>query len=299
MSDSNSLVNELSEGRKKFLALIADVRPELHRYCSRMAGSTSDGEDIVQEVLARAYYALSELETLPPLRSWLFRIAHNKAIDHLRKSGRRPEQAIEADELLDSALDPEDSLAQSEAVHIAVSRFLALAPAQRSAVILKDVLEHSLEDIASLLEMSIPAVKAALHRGRSRLHSLPSAPEETPRATSPVLSRYITLFNARDWDAVRGMLADEVRLEVVSRVQRAGRHDVGSYFTRYAGYSGWRLAPAWLDGREVAAVFSAPTSSRPDYFVELVFVEERLVFIRDFRYVPYITSEAELRWSWQ
>jgi DNA-directed RNA polymerase specialized sigma24 family protein len=77
-SAHDSIVSKLEEGRRQFLALVDHVRPELHRYCARMTGSIADGEDIVQETLARAYYELSELKELPALRSWLFRIAHNR-----------------------------------------------------------------------------------------------------------------------------------------------------------------------------------------------------------------------------
>src|SRR5947209_14571772 len=83
------LIGVLEEGRRRFLALVADVRPELLRYCARMTGSIADGEDVVQDTLGRAYYELSQLETLPPLRPWLFRIAHNRAIDHWRREARR------------------------------------------------------------------------------------------------------------------------------------------------------------------------------------------------------------------
>ena len=70
---------ELSAAREQFLALVGELRPELHRYCARLAGSAIDGEDVVQEALAKAFYALSLQPELPPLRPWLFRIAHNTA----------------------------------------------------------------------------------------------------------------------------------------------------------------------------------------------------------------------------
>ena len=296
MTERHALVHELSEGRRKFLELVAEVRPELHRYCARMTGSVTDGEDIVQETLARAYYALPEITSETPLRGWLFRIAHNLAIDHLRRHQRRPEEPLEAESIIDPTIDPEDTFAQSEAVQLAVSCFLGLAPAQRSAVILKDVLGHSLEDIAALLSLSIPAVKAALHRGRGRLHALPQVnTPELPTQSSPEVARYIALFNARDWDSVRALLADEVRLELISRVQRAGRHDVGSYFTNYDIRDDWHLVPAWLEGRAVVAVFRSQADVRPSYLIELTFVGGRLTLIRDFRYVPYIALEAEFR----
>ena len=93
---ADSLFARLEDGRREFLALVADVRPELHRYCARMTGSIADGEDVVQDTLARAYYALSELKELPPLRPWLFRIAHNRAIDYLRRYERRMSEPLDA-----------------------------------------------------------------------------------------------------------------------------------------------------------------------------------------------------------
>src|ERR1043166_2329079 len=69
----------------EFEALIVELRPELHRYASRMTGSVIDGEDVVQEALAKAYSSLSSLAVDSNLRGWLFRITHNKAINFLRQ----------------------------------------------------------------------------------------------------------------------------------------------------------------------------------------------------------------------
>src|SRR5262249_16379953 len=124
--------------RGQFLGLVGDMRPELHRYCGRMTGSIADGEDVVQDTLARAYYALPELDPLPPLRPWLFRIAHNRAIDHNRRYDRRMREPLDDGALLDAGHDPADSLAQGEAVRAAVALFLELPPTPRSRVILKD-----------------------------------------------------------------------------------------------------------------------------------------------------------------
>src|SRR5947199_9880775 len=90
------LIGVLEEGRRRFLALVADVRPELLRYCARMTGSVADGEDVVQDTLARACYELSQLAELPPLRPWLFRIAHHRAIDHWRHEAYRRAEPLEA-----------------------------------------------------------------------------------------------------------------------------------------------------------------------------------------------------------
>jgi RNA polymerase sigma factor (sigma-70 family) len=298
-----ALVSELSEGRRRFMALVADVRPDLHRYCARMTGSVADGEDIVQETLARAYYALSELEALPALRSWLFQIAHNRALDHLRRYDRRMGRPLEVveDTAAESASDPEDAVARDETLREALSAFLELAPAQRSCVILKDVLGETADQIAALLGLSVPAVKALIHRGRARLRARRESADEgrTPaaaavREVSPAVGRYAALFNARDWNGVRAMLAEDVRLDLVSRSQRSGRRQVGDYLTNYGAVDDWHLVPAWLEDREVLAVFRQRTSTQPAYFIEVTLVDEQVVAIRDFRYVPYIAIDAAI-----
>jgi RNA polymerase sigma-70 factor (ECF subfamily) len=297
-SASGDLIDVLDQARRRFLALVADVRPDLHRYCARMTGSVASGEDVVQEVLARAYYELSQSKALPPLRPWLFRIAHNRAIDHLRHEAYRAAEPMEAaNEIADvPEHQPDRVLEHRQAMHLALVRFLELAPAQRACVILKDVLDHSLDDIADELGLSVPAVKAALHRGRTVLQRMTQgAPRRSEQALSPALLRYATLFNARDWDGVRALLADDVRLDLVSQRKAAGRRDVGTYFSNYDGARDWHLHPAWLDGREVLAV-SHPQQdgSAPRYFIELGWIDGRLALIRDFRYVPYITQDGSI-----
>lgn len=297
MSD-DSLVSDLQASRQRFLDLVAEVRPELHRYCARMTGSAADGEDVVQETLARAYYALSDVEAVPALRPWLFHIAHHRAIDHLRRYERRHGRPLdEHDDAVAAAdPDPEDRLAAREATRLALRRFGELAPTQRSAVILKDVLGHPVDEIARTLGLTEPAVKSALHRGRERLRALAveaSAAEVAP-TSSPTVARYVELFNAHDWDGVRALLADDVRLDVVGRAQRAGRRDVSTYFTRYEAIPDWRVAAARVDGRDAVVVYRHPGDSRPAYFVALDLVDGRVTHITDFRHVPYILDDAEL-----
>jgi RNA polymerase sigma-70 factor (ECF subfamily) len=295
---NQEILSKLDQGRREFLVLVEEIRPDLHRYCARMTGSIADGEDVVQDTLARAYYELSQLRELPTLRAWLFRIAHNRALDHLRSKRLRMNEPLEAalEVAVDNAQEPENALAREQAVRAAMSRFLELAPAQRSCVILKDVLEHSLEEIAALLELSLPAVKAALHRGRARLREFAQAsqPRLVQRPASPALARYAALFNARDWDGVRAMLADDVKLDLVSRVKWAGRGPVSDYFSNYDKLSDWRLVPGWVEGHEVLAVFRDSRDARPGYFIELTLIEDRVAAIRDFRYVPYIAREAAI-----
>ncbi len=224
------MLEPLHEAHRQFLALVEGVRPELHRYCARMTGSVVDAEDIVQDTLTRAYYELSQLRELPAMRTWLFRIAHHRAIDHLRRRGR-VELVDDLPDVAAEVTEASEVMAQHEAVQIAVSRFVELTPVQRACVALKDVLGYSLEECSEALELSIPAVKSALHRGRARLRSL--GDQAPPHTASPVVARYAALFNARDWDGVRALLVDDVKLEVVEREHRAGKALVGTYFTNY------------------------------------------------------------------
>jgi RNA polymerase sigma factor (sigma-70 family) len=291
----DALLVRLEATRREFLAALESLRPDLHRYCARMAGSVVDGEDLVQDVLARAYFELPTLKAVPSLRSWLFSIAHNRAIDYVRLHGRGLSEPLDAyPNMAANELNPEGELARSQALGAALSRFLELPPAQRSCVILKDVLGHSVAEIADLLRLSVPAVSAALHRGRVRLHELAatSEPQRKPRSVSPVLARYAALFNSRDWDGVRAMLADDVRLDLVSHWKRAGRKDVSEYYTNYNRMPDWHVVAGWLDGRETLAVFRG-VAERPAYFIELALAEDRVLDIRDFRYAPYIGREAE------
>ncbi len=300
MANIDALTADLYASRERFLALVADIRPDLHRYCARMTGSVAVGEDVVQETLAHAYYALPEIHTLPPLRSWLFKIAHRRSIDHLRRYDRRMGQPLEAvmNTAADDADSPEDVVAREEATRAAISAFLDLAPAQRSCVILKDVLSHSVEEIAELFGLTVPAVKSALHRGRERLRAQEPPSREHKEAAkgsvSPEVVRYATLFNARDWDGVRAMLAEDVRLDLVSRSRRSGKQEVSGYVDQYDKHEGWRLVPAWLEGREVVAAFRDAGDERPGYFIELTLADGQVTAIRDFRYVPYIAAEAAI-----
>jgi len=288
-----TLLTRLEANRREFLALVENLRPDLHRYCARMTGSIMDGEDVVQDTLARAYYSLADLESVALLRPWLFRIAHNRALDFLRGQEYRRNEPIEIAEQIegDPALEPDEALAREQAVRAAMSSFLALAPAQRACVIMKDVLDYSLEEIAGLLDLTVPAVKAALFRGRTYLQSLSNARDAAPPKPSAALSRYAALFNAHDWDGVRALLVEDVRLDVVARQKLSGAA-VRRYFTNYEQATDWYLVPAWLDGREVLAVFASADADRVRYLIEVIFAAGRVAAIRDYRHVPYIASEA-------
>jgi RNA polymerase sigma-70 factor (ECF subfamily) len=284
--------------RAEFLALAGELRGELHRYCARLMGSVIDGEDVVQDTFARALVAIGEIEQMPLVRPWLFRIAHNRALDLLRSRSLRKAEPIEAasDVADESSPDPMEVLMRQEAVETAVSRFAELPLVQRSVVILKDVLDESLKDIAELLDLTIDAVKAHLARGRTRLREINAQPATLgeARPASAAVTRYVALFNAQNWDGLRALLADDVKLHQSTYPMRAGAADVGMFFTIYAKFEGVRLAPAWVEGREVIAVFENRTDAKPAYFMWLEWRGERISFIRDYRYARYVVSDAEL-----
>jgi hypothetical protein len=102
-----------------------------------------------------------------------------------------------------------------------------------------DVLGYSLQEISNVIDSSIPAVKAALNRGRARLRELAQEPDDPlPVLSEPqrsLLNAYVHRFNARDFDAIRDMLADEVRLELVNKTRMNGKAEVGEYFGNYSG----------------------------------------------------------------
>ena len=281
-----------------FLALAGELRPELHRYCARLMGSVIDGEDVVQDTFARALIALDALDETPPLRAWLFRIAHNRALDLLRSRRVRAAEPIEAahDVADPQSPDPVEVLMRREAVNTAVSRFVELPTVQRSVVILKDVLDQSLEEIAAMLDLTVNAVKAHLARGRARLKAInagaPAAP--APRPPSADVARYVALFNRRDWDALRALLADDVRLVQSTYPLRAGAADVSMFFGIYSRGEPVRLVPAWLDGREVIAVYEGAQAAKPSYLMWLEWTAGRISFIRDYKYVRYVVDDAAL-----
>ena len=78
-----------ADARAQFDRLLGELRPRLHRFCARMTGSVIDGEDIVQEAMLKALESLSETEAIDNPEAWILRIAHNAALDFLRRRARQ------------------------------------------------------------------------------------------------------------------------------------------------------------------------------------------------------------------
>lgn len=279
--------------RDAFNQLMADIRPRLHRYCARMVGSVFDGEDIVQEALTKAAEALPSAGTIDNAERWLFTIAHNTALDALRRRKRQAEVSLDSDSSdVPAGVDEADSWIAAGA---SLATLMQLPVIQRSSVVLLDVLEYSLAEAVEILDSTLPAVKAALHRGRVRLKSL--AESDTPAAPALAaeelvrLRSYADRFNARDFDALRDLLAEDVKLDLANRLRLAGRENVSVYFTRYSQSFDWKLTPAMAEGRP-ALLVSNPVDATDtvEYVVLLDWANDRIDGIRDFRYAKYVTD---------
>lgn len=276
-------------------AALGKLRPKLHRFCARMTGSVVDGEDIVQEVCIKAIEAAIGVGAIENLEAWLFRIAHNAVLDFLRRRNRQ--RVALSDEATEMIADPTADADRRMVAAASLRAFMELTAIERSAVILMDVLGYSLEEIGFVTGATIPSIKAALHRGRGRLRELASTPDDRPWpvlsvAESARLIEYTALFNARDFDAIRDMLADDVRLELVNLRRLKGR-EVATYFGNYARVSDWHVMPGLIEGRPVVLVREGDDASAPpSYFIMLEWSDGKIVNICDFRYARYAVEGA-------
>jgi RNA polymerase sigma-70 factor (ECF subfamily) len=292
----------MTDPKAEFERLLAELRPRLHRYCARMTGSVIDGEDVLQETLVKAIEAFPHTGPLANVEGWLFRIAHNAALDFLRRRARR-EGVQDGDEVLEAIADPDSEIERRQAAAASLRTLMRLPVAQRSSVILMDVLGHSLEEISEVLESTVPAVKANLHRGRQRLVELAAEPDDRAppvlaEADRQRLAAYVARFNARDFDALRAQLADDVKVEVVNRTRLSGRGEVGRYFGNYSQTTDWHLVPGLVEGRPAAVVLDPVRPAGPPlYFMLIDWQDGRLLNVRDFRYARYIVEGAALSFN--
>jgi len=275
-----------------FLETVTNLRPSLHRYCARMIGSVMDGEDVVQEALFEAYRKLDKFDDSRPLKPWLFRIAHNRCIDFLRKRGVR----VEAER---AALIPDVVEAKEPAVldlgqaleHLVTS----LPPKERACVLLKDVFDYSLEEIAELVDSTVGGVKAALSRARTKLAASP-APTKSSRSADPELTRvmqlYVDRFNRRDWDGVRELISADARLTVADAF--AGKLMDAPYFSNYEKWSmPWKLAVGEVDGEPVVVILQRGADTWSAYsMVRLSVTGHSIDRIVDYSHCPWVISAA-------
>jgi RNA polymerase sigma-70 factor (ECF subfamily) len=278
-------------------ALQKALRPTLHRYCARMVGSVTDGEDVVQDAMLKAHIAWPTIDRIDNPEGWLFRIAHNAALDFLRRRLRTPELLTEAElAMIPAPVPPDPDIAERS-----LRTFLRLPSLQRSAVILKDVLGHTIEEISSAIGVSEAASKSALQRGRVRLRELAAEPET---ASPPALSQemrlrlvvYVNSFKTGDFDTVRAMLAEDVKLDLVGIFEKRGKSKVGEYYGAYAAATRWAFSACMVDEQPAMLVYDQEVSlDKPAYFVVLTFAGDKVISIHDFLYARYAMEAVTIR----
>lgn len=283
--------------RAELEAMLVGLRPKLHRYAARMAGSTIEGEDIVQETVMKALAAHDGGALVERPEQWLFRIAHNAAQDHLRRRQRERSRITEADmtTIADHSANAEARLAAAASLRA----FMQLTLAQRSAVILVDVLGLTLHETCEVTGATLAATKAALHRGRAELKALASAPDDMimpklDREEERRLRLYIDLFNARDFDGVRRLIAEDVQVDVVNRTRLNGKKQASTYFGNYERLGDWALSLGFVDGQPAILIRNPQADDAVRGFVLIDWRGEEVVRIRDFRHVPYCVVEADI-----
>jgi len=277
-----------------FLETIVHLRPSLHRYCSRMTGSVLDGEDVAQEALFEAYRKLDRYDDTRPLAPWLFQIAHNRCVDFLRRRQVRvdAEAAVASPDVVQP---PELS---GPAVGRAVEHLvLVLPPKERACVLLKDVFDYSLDEIADLIGSTVGGVKAALHRARAKLAASDGPSRSIERRNDermPLVREYIHRFNERDWDGLRQLIAADARVHVADRF--SGRLADSPYFGRYARMTiPLRAGLADVDGEAAVIVYRMDGGSwMLQSIVRLELDDGRIVRVVDYNHCPWVLQSASI-----
>jgi RNA polymerase sigma-70 factor, ECF subfamily len=211
----------------RFSEIFEPLRPELYRYCRALTRSAWDAEDLVQDTLARGMVTLGCLfQPVENPRAWLFRVASNLWIDRQRRK-REVSMAAPPEVPIQAGPGP------IEAREAGATLLGQVAPQERAAILLKDVFDFTIEEIAQMLATTQGAVKAALHRGREKLEE--PRPEAVRPVAPAVLNAFCEAFNARDIDRLVGLMLDTATSEIVGIGTEYGpeqmrRTDTGSLY---------------------------------------------------------------------
>lgn len=233
----------------RFADTYEPLRGELYRYCRHLTRSPWDAEDLAQDTMSRAFATLGRMGSAPPNpRAWLFRVASNLWLDHVR----RPRLTLETPA---AASSPPIELREA-----AGTLLVQLAPQERAAVVLKDAFDFSLDEVAAILGTTVGAVKAALHRGRGKLLE---PDEETNRAPARgVVDAFCAAFNARDVERLTALLLDAATVEVVGATASYGPDETRNQMLRGMLFGSERLANArtqgGIDARFVCGALPSP-----------------------------------------
>jgi RNA polymerase sigma-70 factor (ECF subfamily) len=262
-----------------------------------MVGSSLDGEDVVQETLADAFYNLASLKDPSRFESWLFRIAYHKCIDFLRREKQRDDDVSFEDE---HDRPPADDGALDDApIDEALATLIGeLPPKERAAVLLKDVLDYPLTEVAEIAGSTLGGVKAALHRGRAKLRGVKAAPAVAALDVDQrrLFEAYAQCFNRRDWDALRSLVSADARLEIVGAAEGPMSVLGFTYSGNYTNLAWeWKLEPGFVDGMPAIVHWRRFDGEwRPHTATRVWWREAEVVRIRDYVHVDYLLREARI-----
>jgi len=243
-----------------FDRLVGPYRAELQVHCYRILGSLPDAEDVLQETMLAAWTGLGAFEGRSSVRTWLYRIATNRSLNHLRAAERRPQAALPAgapdptslgevpwlqpfpdsilDELPDHQPGPEARYESREAITLAfITAMQHLPPRQRATLILRDVLGYPASDTADMLGISVTAANNALKRARASLQR--SGPHASGRTTAAptkedeaLLQRFVDAFMVFDVDTMVALMSEDVWLKMPpSPFEFRGREAAHQFFS--------------------------------------------------------------------
>jgi RNA polymerase sigma-70 factor (ECF subfamily) len=213
---SQDLAEEVRQAWHRFLQRTESFRPALYRYCRSLTGSVWDAEDLQQDTLLRAFAKLGEFSNpIDNPKSYLFRIASNLWVDRFRRVEPKPAD----DRRVDS---PEVS---TEIRDAAKQLMELLPPQERAAVVLKDVFDFQLDEIAAILQTTAGAIKSALHRGRAKLAE-PHPARIASTASEELLDQFVDAFNARDLNRLAALLREDAVAETIGMGTSYGRDPI-------------------------------------------------------------------------
>ena len=223
----NQIRDDARAAWHRYIDFLTPLRPQIYRYCRRLTGNVWDAEDLVQDTMERGFGVLGRVHRpISNPRAYLIRIATNLWVDRTRR------RASEARALAVQRDEPQRDIdikgkPDSDAVRGAGSRLMQmLAPQERAALVLKEVVDMSLEEIAEVLGTSVGAVKAALHRGRSRLgedESTGAQPSRRPLPSATLVDRFVELLNASDLPGLLALMTDTATIEMPGNLVEVGR----------------------------------------------------------------------------
>ncbi|MFF0270397.1 sigma-70 family RNA polymerase sigma factor [Kribbella sp. NPDC004536] len=254
--------------RDEFDRMTEPHRHELLVHCYRMLGSIHDAEDLVQETLLRAWRASDTYdEQRASMRTWLYRIATNACLSALKGRGRRalPSGLVSASEDVQVSIelstdvswlqpfptDPASAMVAQGSLRLALIAAMQYLPArQRAVLVLRDVLDWPVADIADALETTSASVNSALQRARAKLAEIDltedDVAEPDDREIKSVIEDYIRAFEAADVGSLTRLLTDQVVLEMPpAPLWFVGRDAYGAFIERVYAMRGpdWRLVP--------------------------------------------------------